>query len=334
MLPEMRLLATMAVLIGLLQAGPATAARERPGFHRGMVVSCPRAGEIWGSEAMVSAVERLGRLGVDSISIHPYGWVRRDGSIRFTPAAETGYLERSVRIVRDAGRRWFWKPHLGYWGHFAWRGAIEFGEDEAAWSRFFEHYRAFIVDQATFAEHHGIGLFAVGVELDATLHRESDWERVFEAVRKVYSGELVYAANWDAIERVPFWDAVDRIGVHAYFPLSESDDPTTEELRAAWDAPLARLEALAERHRKPVLIAEIGYPRSKDAARSPWAYGEWDGDGVRELRQRLLEAALDRLEPAPFVSGIYWWKWLPGGKRDFSMADPEAVSVLERRWAR
>src|SRR3712207_7500073 len=34
--------------------------------------------------------------------------------------------------------------------------------------------------------------------------------------------------------RSPFWDAVDYIGVLAYFPLSKSVDPAPAELAAAW----------------------------------------------------------------------------------------------------
>ena len=46
--------------------------------------------------------------------------------------------------------------------------SIEFGEDEAAWRRFFASYRDFIVDQAKFAERHEIEMFSIGIEYERT----------------------------------------------------------------------------------------------------------------------------------------------------------------------
>ena len=303
---------------------------------RGMVVSCPTWGPVWGSPLMAESLAELGELGVEWIAIHPYAGVRRSGAVRVPPAASTGFLDKAVELMRQAEMKIFWKPHLAYWGSFGWRGEIAFGDDEAAWRRFFEGYREFIVDQARFAETAGAELFAVGVETDATLHREADWRRIVAAVRQVYSGRITYAANWDQLGQVGFWDAVDVIGVHAYFPLAEGDGPDAETLRRGWDAPLAELRRLAaSQGGKPVVFAEIGYNRSPDAARRPWEYEMRDGPEVRALRQRLIEVALARIEGEPVVRGMFWWKWIPGDTRfdpDFSMRDPEARQALERHW--
>ena len=312
---------------------------ERPaGFMRGMVVSCPTWGPIWGSPLMAESLAELRRLGVDSIAIHPYAGVRRDGTIRMTPAESTGFLERAVELTREAGMKLFWKPHLAYWGSFEWRGDVAFGDDQAAWRRFFDGYREFIVDQARFAERARAELFAIGVETDATTFKEREWRRIVAAVREVYNGRITYAANWDSLGKVGFWDAVDVIGVHGYFPLAEADSPDAETLRRGWEEPLARLRALAESQGgKPVVFAEIGYNRSPDAARRPWEYEIRDGAEVRELRRRLIEVALDRLEAEPAVTGLFWWKWIPGDNRfdrDFSMRDPEAIEALARHWSR
>ena len=331
------LLAGAAVVASVwLQA--AARASERSEFIRGVIVSCPRFGEIWGSPAMAESVRALGALGAEWISIHPYAGVRRSGEVRHWKAAETGYLARAVEIVRGEGMKLFWKPHLAYWGSFEWRGAIDFGDDAEAWKRFFAGYEAFIVDQAHFAQAAGAELFAVGVELERTTRFEADWRRILERVRSVYRGRLLYAANWDSLDRVPFWDAVDLIGVHAYYPLSGSDDPSADEIRRGWDEPLAALETLSGKHGgKPILFAEIGYNRSRDAARTPWEYRMSDSPEARALRRRLMDVALERVEAAPHVEGMFWWKWIPGDwrhDRDFSMRDAEARDALAARWGR
>lgn len=317
-----------------LAAAPAEQGDEV--FLKGMIVSCPRAGEVWGSPAMAEALHELRDLGVEWVAIHPYARVRRDGSIGYRAAEEVAYLERAVEIVRAAGMRLFWKPHLAYWGSFEWRGDIEFGTDEEAWRRFFDGYRRFIVDQARFAQAMGVEVFAVGVEVERTTHREGDWRRIIAAVREVYVGRITYAANWDSLDRVPFWDVVDWIGVHAYFPLSLKDDPSRDALQQGWSEPLRQLASLSSRHHgKPVLFAEIGYSRSRGAAREPWTPRLEESTRALELRQRLIEVALERIQTAPHVRGMFWWKWIPGPDpwdRDFSMKDPEARRALGRYW--
>ncbi len=319
-----------------VEPAPAGPAERRADFMRGMVVSCPRHGQIWGTPDMAASLRQLAGLGVEWVSIHPYAGVRRSGEVRYWPAAETGYLERAAAITREQGMKLFWKPHLAYWGSFEWRGAIEFGDDRRAWDAFFDGYEAFIVDQAAFAQEAGAELFAVGVELERTTRFADRWARIIERVRAVYRGTITYAANWDSLDAVPFWDALDLIGVHAYFPLSHRDDPSWDELWRGWDEPLARLEALSARHGgKPTVFAEIGYNRSRSAARAPWDHVIDDTPESRALRRRLTEVALARIESAPSVKGMFWWKWIPGDwryDRDFSMRNPEALEALAAHW--
>lgn len=312
-------------------------ARTR-GFFRGIVVSCPRAGQIWGSPEMASSLVELTALGVEWVAIHPYAGVRRDGTIRYRPADETEYLGRAAYLAQQAGVRLFWKPHLAYWGSFAWRGEITFGDDTGAWRRFFDGYREFIVDQARFAERVGVDLLAVGIEYEQTTHHEAEWRQIIAAVREVFSGQLTYAANWDSLAKVPFWDAVDLIGVHAYFPLSEKEFPDRETIDRGWDRPLEQLTVLSRSLAdKPVLFAEIGYPRSPRAAVEPWVPDHQNSSQVRKLRRTLIEVAVQRVEETPFIAGMFWWKWIPGDDRwdrDFSMKDEEARAAVLDVWGR
>lgn len=311
-------------------------AAERP-FLRGMTVSCAGHGREWGSEIMTGTLRELKGLGVEWVSIHPYARITSDGEVRFQKAAESGYLAAAAERVAKEKVGLFWLPHIAYWGsRFEWRGAIEFGDDAAAWRRFFDGYREFIVDQAAFAEKSGVRLFAVGIEYDATLHHEAEWRRILAAVRAVYSGVLVYAANWDRVEAVPFWDAVDLIGVQAYFPVSHEAYPGREAIERGWQAPLTKLRELASRHNKPVLFTEIGYDLAAQAAREPWLPATVDTRENRELRRRLIETALAGLEKEPYLLGLFWWKWIPGRPAhdpDFKMEDADARDLLTRYWA-
>jgi hypothetical protein len=168
----------MLIAATLSTAPLAVATTSESPFMRGMVVSCPRAGQIWGSPEMAETLRELTSLGVGWVAIHPYGWVKNDGSVRFQPAADLPFLAKAVALADGAGMELFWKPHLGYWGSFPHRGAIDFGENPAQWARFFREYEDFIVDQATFAEAAGVDLFAVGAELEGTVHYEDLWRRI------------------------------------------------------------------------------------------------------------------------------------------------------------
>lgn len=332
--------ATLAGLAFAAFSSPAGPSPDPPvevdAFMRGMVISCPRGGQIWGSPHMAESLGTLRGLGVRWVSIHPYAGVRRDGTLRQRPTADADYLRRASEMIRSAGMRLFWKPHLAYWGSFEWRGAIEFSDDES-WQRFFTGYRSFILDQARFAQEVGAEVFAVGVELERTVHR-AEWLALIEEIRRTYSGRLTYAANWDQIETVPFWDRLDLIGVHAYFPLSSSVTPPTAELESSWGAVFSRLRELSRRLGDlPIFFAEIGYNRSSNAASEPWSYAMTDSPEARELRRRLIEVAIEQVEREPLVTGMFWWKWIPGPTghdRDFSMKDPEAIRAIETRWGR
>lgn len=327
--------AISAALPGIACAkGVAQPARTLP-FMRGMTVSCPRYGQIWGSDEMREAMRRMAKVGIAWTAVHPYAGVRTDGTIKSTPAEKTGYLDGCVKIAAAEKQRLFWKPHLAYWGSFKWRGAITFSTAEA-WKRFFTGYKAFIVDHARFAEKHQLPLLSIGIEYQKTLGHESAWRDIIKAVRKVYRGPLTYAANWDEAGRVPFWKELDYIGVQAYFPLSAAANPSTKQLVAAWQGPIDQLKSLSKANQdRPVVFTEIGYPRGLSAAKEPWKPAQDDSKAAIELRSRLFAAAFARLSAEPLIKGAFWWKWIPGSNRwdaDFSMKDPESEAALKQHW--
>jgi hypothetical protein len=302
-----------------------------------MTVSCPRWGEIWGTPAMAEAVAELKSLGVEWVAIHPYGGIRKNGRVMFEDPAVTGYMLRAIPISAHAGMKIFWTPHIAHWGTFEWRGSIDFGDDAEAWKRFFTDYEAFIVTHARFAQEKKLPLFSVGIEYERTMRFEKEWRRIIAEVRKVYRGRITYAANWDGIERVPFWDAVDLIGVQAYFPMAGGQTPSDRELADAWKSIWERLEKLSKKHGgKKILFNEIGYPRSRKAAIEPWVPDMDDSPAALLLRKRLLDVAFEELDH-PLLEGAFWWKWIPGDTRwdrDFSMRDREAIESLSAHWKR
>jgi hypothetical protein len=108
---------------------------------------------------------------------------------------------------------------------------------------------------------------------------ESHWRKLIHQVRNVYTGDVTYAANFDQYKDVTFWDALDFIGVNAYFPLRESYASAAtahldEELTSGWKRVLDELQTFREtRHlqAKSFLFTEIGYTYRKNTTLAPWA---------------------------------------------------------------
>ena len=305
---------------------------------RGIVVSCRRNGPgEWDGPHFGPLLTRLQTLGVNAVQVHPYARISADGAVGYRPDHLESATTQPLLTAADAGMAAFLKPHLAYWrSGFAWRGDITFG-DEAHWQRFFAEYTQYIVHQAECAQRGGAALFAVGTELDKTLHREADWREVIRQVRAVYDGPITYAANWDAVARVPFWDALDYVGVQAYYPLSSQRPPTDEQLIAGWKTVLDGLAKLSAEVGRPVVFAELGYAISEEAALRPWddhQAGDWEA-GAR-LKLRCMRIALEQLDDQPWLAGVFLWKWFADDReqnREFILQYDAMRDVIRGAWA-
>ena len=313
----------------------AGAAADEPAKIRGMTISCPTWGWEWGTDAMVLTMEELRDIGVNWITIHPYAQILADGRVsdrfwRDDPDPE--WLTRPIAEAHRLGLEILIKPHLAYWGSpFRWRGEIAFRTDEE-WERFFSTYEQWLVWLVRTCEE--ADAFVVGTELDKTVRFEDDWRHIIERVREETDMHLTYAATWSAFESVPFWDALDVIGIQWYFPVAETAGvPDREELDRSWDRLIATVGEYADRYGKKVVLTELGYNRSVNAAVRPWEYRS-GGDDAGEVQRRCLSAALDAIERSDSLVGAFLWKWFPGsrGGHNFKLSTPEMRKLIASHW--
>ncbi len=335
-----RLLPPLALALALLGT-PVRADVPPPDPHariRGMTVSTPTAGWEWGSPAMDRTLGVLADLGVNWVAIHPYGGITNDGAVGVGRIdrlyRDPSWLTGAIEYAHAHGQKILIKPHLAYWGtDFSWRGEIAF-ETPEEWEVFFATYREWILRVAELSR--DADAFAIGTELDLTMGHEAEWRRIIADVREVLDVPLTYSASWSVYREVPFWDALDAVAVQAYFPLVEHEGmPTDAELAAGWRRIVAELEAYGDEHDRPIVLGELGYNRSLDAAVRPWEYRQHDDPAAADLQLRCLDAALSALDDSRRITGAFLWKWFPGElpRGNFLKSDPAVRTVIGRHWA-
>jgi len=295
----------------------------------------------YGSKTSSATLRELAELGVEWVSLTPFGFMRSLGeaevhAIGGYRAGETDdRMRREIAQAKALGLKVMLKPHIWIVGG-QWRGEIEL-PDPQAWRQWFDSYQRWILAYADMAEAQGADILVIGVELRSTERRqESRWRALAAEVRKRFGGKLTYSANWDDIAAVPWWDAVDYIGIQFYPPLAEEKDAKPSSLRARVTEQLDAIEGVSRRHQRPVLLTEVGYRAASDALVRPHAWPErttavpFDPQVQALGYQVLLEAVRAR----PWVRGLYWWKWFtdPGtreeGRAGFSPRGKPAESIL------
>ena len=253
--------------------------------------------------------DSLAALGVTHVVVVPFAFQEtgRSADLRFRPDARWYSESRAglAEIAREMGARGVGvivKPQV-WVGDGTWSADLDAG---AGWDAWEAGYRAFALFWAEQAAEVGADVFVVGTELAGSAEaRESFWRGLVRDVRAVYPGRVTYAANWDRYDRVAFWDALDLVGVQAYFPVAGRGGPAAE-----WTRHRDGLTALAARAGRPVLFTEVGYRPSADAAHEPWL---WDSDAAPDpaLQARLYAALFEATWAEPWFEGVLVWKWSP-----------------------
>ncbi|GAB5521881.1 MAG: hypothetical protein RhofKO_41320 [Rhodothermales bacterium] len=266
----------------------------------------------------------LQALGVTHVTVIPYGFTPRDGPMELRFNTDARWFTESDAGIRtiDArldslGMNLIIKPQL-WLGRSGWTGELAFDTEEA-WQRWEEQYSTWMLHYANLATSVDAAMLVIGTELGAfTQARPDFWRSLITDVRAVYAGPVTYAGNWYGdYDQVTFWDALDYIGVQAYFPLSTDPNPTDEAVQAAWAAHRDALATLSATANRPVLVTELGYRNISYAAAEPWRWPERDettDDEALALQARLYEAAFSTLWDEPWLAGTIIWKW-HGGSR-------------------
>jgi hypothetical protein len=218
-------------------------------------------------------------------------------------------LAQAISQARRLGLRVALIPHV-YVMSGQWRGEIDPGS-EFSWESWFQSYERFLFDWARFAQNHRVDLFSVGVEFKSSSNARADrWRRTIASVRDLYHGPLTYSANWDEVEDVEFWGALEYVGINAFYPLvGKPGDGYLEMARSAKEI-ARRLQVLALLWDRPVLLTEFGIKSATDSALAPWEWPEHCHSLVYDEAYQAdgYDAVLGALVDQPWFAGMFLWK--------------------------
>jgi len=246
-------------------------------------------------------------------------------------------LVHAIAQAHRYGLKVMLKPHVDLANDPShWRGQIGEYYSESDWAHWFSSYQKFINHYAELAQANHAEQFCAGTELSGTELREKNWRIIIAGIRQHYSGSLTYAANHGDENRLNWWDAVDIIGVDAYYPLTGKNDPTVDELKTAWQPIVTSLAALASARSKSIIFTEIGYRSQDGTNQHPW---DWQIGGTIDLQEQrdAYQAAFESFYNQAWFSGFYWWSWdtnpTLGGpcNMDYTPYDKPAEQVV-RAW--
>jgi hypothetical protein len=282
----------------------------------------PMRGLCWVAGDSIAAhnLQQIVDVGANWISQTPFGWMEGHDNPKVQGNFDRAWwgetdkgIIHTTEHAKDVGIKTMLKPHI--WLRRSgdkWRSDIAMNSEEE-WDQWFESYQSWILHYAEVAQEGRIESLCIGTELHQTIKRTDQWRHIIAEIRKVYDGQLTYAANWyEEYEDVQFWDDLDYIGIQAYFPLSKTLYPKKNDLKKAWSKHATQLAKFSKKHNKQIVFTEIGYKNTADAAHEPWTWPQDLQEDViisDETQQLCYEALFESVWGQDWFDGLFIWKW-------------------------
>lgn len=289
-------------------------------------------------------MEEITAIGANYISVIPIAYTRPGKpSVRYDIHDWQWWGERpegvreTIDLANASNINVLLKPQVYVPG--SWPGGLDFSSDED-WKKWEQAYRDYILPMAKIAEAKGVKVFCIGTEFKiSSQQREQFWRDLIKEIRALYSGKLTYAANWDEYKYINFWDELDYIGIDAYFPLNDATTPKIDDLIKAWEKPVAEIEQVQQKFKKPVIFTEYGYMSVDGCAGKVWEIEPKIHS--MSINQQAQSNAIEALHQV-FFKKDYWaggfiWKWFPEGQghegypaKDYTPQDKLAAKTLKK----
>jgi PKD repeat protein len=295
-----------AAIVGLRSVASASVSASAnsfvPIFQKGMsYVSWPPNFDSANSNESLS---RLGLTNTEWVAICVFWYQDTASSTRIYPvdsSPSNSSVAKAISTVHKLGMKVMLKPMVDP-RNGVWRGEIPPSD---AW---FQSYTNFINFWAEFSQENKVDMLCIGCEFNANDGQTASWQNITAGVRERYSGPITYAANWDHYQNVHWWNSLDYVGIDAYFPLTNVNDPTVEELKAGWGAWVNAIASWQATVNKPITFTEIGYLSAEGTNKAPWNYVSSSPVDLQE-QVNCYNATFQAFYNKSWFYGFYWWNW-------------------------
>ena len=279
---------------------------------------------FWRRELLQDQIDQLLKNNIEWITFVPYGDQKDydSNSIGYRRQDYSGWSRRDssfmkcINLLKTKGFHIMMKPHIWIYSSSSskWRSDIAHSNEED-WKKWSQNYSDFIQHYAKLSELLDVETFCIGTELHQTvLDHPEFWNQLIIDIRKIYSGQITYAANWnEEVNDVSFWNELDFIGIQAYYPLTKKTEPSVKDLVKGWKVHVQQIKKIQKKYNKPILFTEIGYKSTSDAAIEPW---QW-ADGYSSLYKKVstqtqancYEAFFRTFWKEEWFAGAHFWQW-------------------------
>ncbi len=283
-------------------------------------------------------------INADWIAVVPYAYSRvGQPEVRWNPHRQwwgetpEGIIE-SIRVAHSKGIKVMLKPQV--YVPRSWVGEVDY-DNEVEWRIWEDSYKRYIMSYVDIAIKEGVEMFCIGTEYKiAVKKREAYWRELINDVRKKYNGLITYSSNWDGYRGVPIWDALDFVGVSAYFPLTKDKTPSVKKLRRQWRPILSKLKKYSKKVDRKIIFTEYGYLSVDGCAHRSWELEKKvDQLSINQQAQaNAYDALLTTFWEQDFWAGGFLWKWFPNGmghegypEKDYTPQGKVAEKVI-REW--
>jgi hypothetical protein len=311
---------------------------KQPRINGISLVSPPREIE----EKEVSEVKRIH---ADWVAVIPYGFSREgqpevtfDHQRQWWGEKTQGSCEL-IQLAQRQGLKVMLKPHIWVLGQ-GWAGDFNLSSEED-WEKWEADYRKYIINYGRVADSLNVDLLCIGTEFRIPARERPEfWRSLILDVRKIYKGPLTYAANWDNYQNIEWWDGLDFIGIDAYFPLVDAQDPSLEEISAGWRKHSRILKSFSEKWQKKILFTEYGFLSVNGACGNHWEAKKTEENINFELQARAYESTFQTLINEPWFAGGFIWKWHFSTRRkerlrtEWTPQDKPAEKVIAQWYAK
>jgi len=234
-----------------------------------------------------------------------------------TYMADDEDVRNAIRLAKVNNLKVILKPVINC-ADDTWRAEIS----SSNWNVWWQNYTAAMVHYADVAQDTNCQAYCIGCEMISTENAESQWRTMIAEIRKHYKGVLIYNTNHGRERKINWWDAVDMIGISAYYPVGTTsitaalaedtnnidNKSSIAQMKKNWQPIRESLRELSLKWNKPILFAEIGTISSKGSSAMPWEYRisrPYDADE----QARYYQAALETFWDEPWFAGFAWWAW-------------------------